>query len=214
MEEMFQIAILTYHEYLNEAIASLNVGLKRKKLEGEIFSRYAFLLISNSLEAAANALLLSLDFDKNYYEDLEKLGTLTKFKTFCNFKNKKLPISDIKFARIKDIITCRNEFVHPKPQMVDFDFNKKEKRFIFNSGVTKNRAYPLYFSEIKQHHVLTALEDTLTFISWICFDICKLKIQQGALDLGYGSYSNMGMLSILGLENKIKFDERSFGKVK
>ena len=62
MTEDSLITISTYHEYPLEAIVVLREGLQRKELEGEIFSRYSFLLIANSLEAAANALLLSLNF--------------------------------------------------------------------------------------------------------------------------------------------------------
>ncbi|MFN8253749.1 MAG: hypothetical protein U0V75_17890 [Ferruginibacter sp.] len=214
MSDNSLITISTYHEYLLEAIVSLQEGLSRKGIEGEIFSRYSFLLISNSLEAAANALLLSLDFEKDYYEELEKLGTLTKFKTFCKFKNKTLPIGDIKFARIKDIISCRNEFVHPKPKRVDFIFDKGIKDYAYKTIKTKNRNYPLYFSEIKPLHVLTALDDALTFIAWICFDICKLKIKEGALMLGFGSCSWTGDITTLSLEYNLSLDQRSFGKSK
>ena len=214
MTENIPITISTYHEYLLEAILSLGEGLRRKGLESEIFSRYSFLMIANSLEAAANALLLDLNVESDYYEELEKLNTLMKFKTFCYFNKKKLNVGDVRFARIRDIISCRNEFVHPKPKQVDFNFDLKTNEIIFASSKTKNRNYPLYFSEIKSKHALTALEDTLSFVSWVCFDICKLKIDDGSLMLGLGSRSRTSDLTYLGEKYKIKFDQRTFGEIR
>jgi hypothetical protein len=169
-------------------------------------------MISNSLESAANALLLSLNLDKEYYEELERTSTLVKFKIFCDFKGKRLDQGDIKFGRIKDIISCRNEFVHPKPRKAYYQLNHLTSEIKFEFKTTKNRNYPTYFSEIKPSHVLTALEDTLIFISWVCFDICKLEIQEGALKLGFGSFGSTADIDVIGNDYEIKFDKRTFGK--
>lgn len=97
------ISISTYHEYILEAIYALRYAFtlyeKAKLLPAdqgaddsiiiaEINWRYSFLMISNSLEAAANALLLSLNLEKEYYEELERTNTLVKFKIFCCFMGK------------------------------------------------------------------------------------------------------------------------------
>lgn len=220
-------SISTYHEYILEAIYALRLGLAFYKnakqipddmgpdlsmLKAEINSRYSFLMISNSLEAAANALLLSLNLDKEYYEELERTSTLVKFKIFCDFKGKRLDQGDIKFARIKDIISCRNEFVHPKPREVNYGIDNLTSEIKFEIKMTKNRNYPTYFSEIKPSHVLTALEDTLTFISWVCFDICKLEIQDGAFMLGLGVYGSTADIDVISNDYEIKFDKRTFGQ--
>lgn len=221
-----QTAISTYHEYILEAIYSLRQGLsfyeEAKKVPPEvasdqsmivadIFSRYSFLMIANSLEAAGNALLLSLNLDKSYYDELERTSTLIKFKLFCDFNGKRLDQGDVKFARVKDIVDCRNEFVHPKPKRATYTIASNSSEIIFEIKKTKNRQYPHYFNEIKPMHVLTALDDTLTFISWVCFDICKLKVQDGALRLGLGSYGSTGDIDIIGIDNNINFDKRTFG---
>lgn len=223
----YRTSISTYHEYILEAIYALRHGLyfyeKAKEIPddmgpdqsmyiAEINSRYSFLMISNSLEAAANALLLSLNLDKEYYEELERTSTLVKFKIFCDFKGKRLDQGDIKFGRIKDIISCRNEFVHPKPREVNYGIDNLTSEIKFEIKMTKNRNYPTYFSEIKPSHVLTALEDTLTFISWVCFDICKLEIQDGAFMLGLGVYGSMADIDIISNDYEIKFDKRTFGQ--
>lgn len=211
MNNKLLVSVCTYHEYLLEAILTLKYGLTIKDIRGHIYCRYSFLLIANSLETAANALLHSLELDKDYYDELEKLNTLLKFKTYCNFKGKKLDTGNVKVARLKEIIACRNEFVHPKPKKVDYDINFEKGEFDFKVTKTKIRQYPHYFSAINPQHTLFALEDTLSFISWICFDICKLSIQRGALYLGLGSISKTSDLEILGKETGIKFDTRSFG---
>jgi hypothetical protein len=227
MTEMNQTSISTYHEYVLEAIYSLRHGLSFYKqaqnippdicsdnsmIIAEINCRYSFLMIANSLEAAANALLLSLDLDKEYYEELEKTTTLVKFKLFCDFSKKRLNQGDVIYARVKDIVTCRNEFVHPKPRKAMYSLDSKTSDIKYDIRTTKNRNYPTYFSEIKPSHVLTALEDTLKFLSWVCFDICQLEIQDGALNLGLGSYGSTADIDIIGFENNIQFDKRTFGQ--
>lgn len=222
-----QTSISTYHEYILEAIYALRQGLgfyeeaklvptdigsDQSMLIAEINCRYSFLMISNSLESAANALLLSLSLDKEYYEELERTSTLVKFKLFCDFLGKRLDQGDIKFGRIKDIINCRNEFVHPKPKKANYSIDNLTSEIKFDVKSTKNRNYPTYFTEIKPSHVLTALEDTLVFLSWVCFDICKLDIQDGALRLGFGSYGSTADIDIIGSNYNINFDKRSFGQ--
>lgn len=222
-----QISISTYHEYILEAIFSLrhslsyfehtkhipaDVGSDHSMLVAEINCRYSFLMIANSLEAAANALLLSLKLDNEYYEELERTKTLVKFKLFCDFNGRKLNQGDVKFARVKDIISCRNEFVHPKPKKVVYNVENSTSTISYEVKKTRNRNYPHYFSEIKPLHVLAALEDTLSFLSWLCFDICKLNIEEGALKIGFGAFGSTADLDIIGNEYNIKFDKRTFGK--
>jgi hypothetical protein len=222
-----EISISTYHEYINEAIYALRHGLTHynkaqimpndigsndSMVISEINCRYSFLMISNSLESAANALLLSLNFDKEYYDELERTNTLVKFKLFCSFMGKMLDQGDVKYGRIKDIISCRNEFVHPKPKVVNYNFEDETYSIKYDIKTTKRRNYPMYFSEIKPLHALTALEDVLAFLSWVCFDICKFEIQEGASKLGLGSYGSTADIDIIGSDYEITFDKRTFGK--
>jgi hypothetical protein len=222
-----QTSISTYHEYILEAIYALRLGLAYHEnakqisvdidsaqlmLIAEMNSRYSFLMVVNSIEAAANALLLSLNLDKDFYEKFERKNTLVKFKIFCDYKGKRLDKGDNKFGRIKDIISCRNEFVHPKPKKMNYRIDGLTSDIKFEAKPTKKRSLPAYFCEIKTYHVLIALEDTLNFISWVCFDVCNLEIQNGALNLGFGSYGSTADLDIIGENCKINFDKRSFGQ--
>ena len=221
-----QISISTYHEYILEAIRALRIGLEYNKdaklvseeigsdsakMLGEMHCRYAFLMIANSIEAAANALLLSLDLVNDYYMELERISTLVKFKLFCDFCGKRLDQSDIKYSRIKEIITCRNEFVHPKPRKVNAKNEDISSEFDLEVKMTQNRKYPTYIGMIKSVHVLSALEDTLSFISWICYDICEFDIQEGAFKLGLDVIQSNGDIIVIGEENNKLFDRRTFG---
>ena len=222
-----QTSISTYHEYILEAIYCLrqgmsfyqnakqipaDIGSDQTMIIAEVRCRYAFLMIANSLEASANALLISLQLDKEYYEELERTSTLVKFKIFCDFNGQRLNQGDSKYARIKDLISCRNEFVHPKPKKASYEIDSSTSEIKYDIKTTKNRKYPHYFNEIKPLHVLTALDDTLTFLSWICFDTCKLEIQAGALRLGLGSFGSTADIDIIGIDNNIRFDKRTFGQ--
>ncbi|MFN8358772.1 MAG: hypothetical protein U0264_02555 [Candidatus Kapaibacterium sp.] len=227
MLEDNQTPISTYHEYILEAISALRFGLSYYKQalqvpadvgsdpsmhHAELFCRYSFLMISNSLEAAANTLLLSLKFEKVSYDELEKLGTIAKFQLYCELTKKKLNRSDVRLSRVKDIITCRNEFVHPKPKVVNFRIDKDSSEIVFDIKRTNTRNYPKYFIELKPLQVLTALDDTLNFISWVCFDICQFDIVDGSFLLGLGTNTQNADLDIIGYEHKIKFDQRTFGQ--
>ena len=94
---------------------SIDIGSDQTMIVAEIHCRYSFLMIANSLEAASNALLLSLNLDKGYYEELERTSTLIKFKLFCDFNGHRLDQGDIKFARVKDIVASAGEIDHPAP---------------------------------------------------------------------------------------------------
>ncbi len=165
-----QTIISNYHEYILEAIYSLWHGLnlfqKIKKenadfipseesLVAQMASRYTFLMIANSIEAAANALLLSLNLGQNVYIELEKVNTLLKFNLFCQFLNKTLDQGDAKYNHIKEIINCRNEFVHPKPSWVSYSIEPITQEIKYDIKETGSRKYPMYFSEIKPKHALT-----------------------------------------------------------
>lgn len=224
---MNQVSISTYHEYILEGIASLRQGLSISKASfetsdllemqdgvlGEMYCRYSFLMLANSLEAAANALLFSAyNTEKEFYEEVEKLNTLLKFQLFCRSFGAVLTRGDNRYSRVKELISCRNEFVHPKPRRVYFAFDPENSSVNYKIKRSPERQYPHYFADLKPYHVLYALEDTLAFISWVCFDTCKLGISEGTLKLGLNSYGATSDIDIIEAEYSKKFDKRSFGK--
>ena len=221
---MRDIAILTYHDYLCESLSSFTQAIKelkqipksidsihRSQLESAVKMRYkySFLMIANSLEAAANALLLSLNFKPQQYDDIEKLSTMLKFELFCKFKSCDLERGNTKYSRIKELIKARNEFVHPKPKRIPYTLNSQTDQIEYKAEYTKGDRYPLYLYNFEDKHVINAVSDVLEYIGWICFDICKFDILNGALLLGLNSIGHNSDIYYLEQEYNCSFDKRS-----
>jgi len=222
------ITIDTYHEFMLEAFSALRSGLSYLKeaqeyeeddhhrhwmfVESGMQCRYAFLLAANALEAAANALLLGLGTSSALYSDLEKLPTLLKFEIVCISLGKKLDRGNDLYAKIKEVVKCRNEFVHPKPRKATGRLTSDQKDVEIVVSKTKSREYPTYFSIFEPKHSQQAVGDILSFLAWVVFDICEFSIKDGTMRLGYGSYSSSGDITILAHE--YGFDTRTFGEEK
>ena len=170
-------------------------------LEAGMRCRYSFLL-------AANALLLSLETNRALYDDFEKLPTLLKFEVVCMALGKKLDRGNNLYSKIKEIVKCRNEFVHPKPRRANGRLAQDGKDFEIVVARTKSCDYPTYFSLLEPKHTVNAVGDILKFLSWILFDICEYSVKEGAMLLGIGSLSKTGDITILA--NKYGFDTRTF----
>lgn len=219
------ITIDTYHEYMCEAFSALRSGLSflneaqqyeeddhhrhSMYIESGMQCRYSFLLAANALEAAANALLLGLGTSSALYSDLEKLPTLLKFEIFSISLGKQLDRGNDLYAKIKEVVSCRNEFVHPKPRKAGGRLSPDKKDVEIVVKKTKSRDYPIYFSIFEPKHSLQAVADILSFLAWVVFDLCGFSIQEGTMRLGYGSYSSSGDMLILAEEYGL--DIRTFG---
>ncbi len=217
----------TYHEYMVEAFSALRLGLGYLHdaeeyehddhhryfmySEAKMQCRFAFLLASNALEAAANALILSLETDNALYDDIEKVKTILKFEMFCMVKGVSLDRGNVLYARAKDIIRCRNEFVHPKPRNVLARLTSDESDIELVIKKTKARNYPEYFSMFEPRHSVQAIGDILSFLSWIIFDVCQYGIDEGALVLGFGQ--RISSSSVYFLAQEYGFDVRTFGEM-
>lgn len=227
MIEDFKASINYFTEFMCESIRAFQLSdelLEESKsvlaendvLKSDLISsagyhaRYAFLTSSNALEAAANSLLLGMKIEKSLYDDLEKLGTILKFELFCALNAKLIDRSNNLYARIKDVIKCRNEFVHPKPQHVEV-IESLNGGLDFSVKRTKTSDYPLYISLFETKHAKRAISDILSFISWIVFDICKYELTEGAFLIGNNAISISGDVEIAA--QKHGFDLRPFGKL-
>ncbi|MBX7153846.1 MAG: hypothetical protein K1X91_02710 [Bacteriodetes bacterium] len=219
------MVINTYHEYILEGMSALVLGLHLHKqalqdspdfptMSGRYAltnCRYTFLMINNALESAANALIGSLKIDKDVYNEFEKISTLKKFHVFTNLQGKSLDTGDVRYSNMKELIKCRNEFVHPKPKHAIHIVESNPGESYLKVSSTNSGRYPLYFDALTPEHVITALQDTLSFIAWIVFDICKFNIQEGALLIGSGSLENNDDIVRIEYERNITLDKRSFG---
>lgn len=221
-----RITLNTYYEYMSEAFDALSSGMKSleeaENLEDDdgyrywlqvrasTNCRYAFLLAANALEAAANALLLSLEKSSTSYSELERLPTLLKFDIFCLANGAELDRGNMLFARIKDVVKCRNEFVHPKPKRVTVVSNNNDDDIDFEILVkkTNTREFPTSFTLFEPNHSLTAIGDILAFLSWVVFDVCAKSANDGIHLIGYGSFEVTG--DALTMCEDYSLDSRSF----
>lgn len=223
-----QVAIDTYHQYMCEALHSLRSGLESKEQADELIGqgdtlgayswgvesgmrcRYAFLLAANALEAAANALLLSLDASRGVFEAAERLETLLKFELVCMARGKRLDRGNVLFAKLTEIVRCRNQFVHPKPNKVSILPTADGAEFEPDVPKTKTSGYPKSFGLFLPAHAQSAIGDILGFVAWVTFDILGLGLEEGSMHLGYGSCGSTADVTLLALEHG--FDMRSFGE--
>lgn len=224
MEEVFEMTIDTFFEYMDESFGVLSIASNLKDEDdrnpGEPdadfyrpneymvsrLSRYGFLLSSMALESGANALIKNISSTKSMYEDYEKLPTLLKYELFCMFHGKEIDRGNTKYQNVKNIINCRNEFVHPKPREAKVITSNDGDHFLSGKEYIAN--YPMYLNFIMLEHSISAIGDIANFTSWILFDICQLGIQKGFLILGLDSYSSTG--SMYNIWNKRNFDRRVF----
>lgn len=222
-----QYTIATYHEYIKEGIVSLKLAhiyqrqaeindkagksSRNLQLSVALHSRYSFLMFANSIEAAANAFLRDLYLADESYENLEKLGTLAKIFLYCDLNDTPADKGNHLCNHVKEIINCRNEFVHPKPTEVDVDLSNGKA--VLLTKKTKVKSYPMYFREISFSLALEALKDVLSFLAWITFDICKHSLEDGVFTIGYDIFDgNTKVIESLQKDLNIKFDLRTFGK--
>lgn len=220
------IPIDTYHGHICEAIKTLRSSFlllshaqeqmddgpsKHELLEDAgMQCRYAFLLAANALEAAGNALLLGLETSRALYDDLEKLPTLLKFEVVCMAEGKRLDRGHHSYGLIKEIVQCRNEFVHPKPRMAPYEPDGVESTLGVEVSRTKSRRYPKTFEFVIPEDAKNAIGDILGFLGWVLFDICEFGIEDGSMRLGRDSRVVTGDAVLFA--DEFGFDARTFGQ--
>jgi len=149
------------------------------------------------------------DTSKSLYEDLEKLPTLLKFEVVCLALGKKLDRGQNIYGRIKEVVQCRNEFVHPKPQLSPIGRENFSEDIGVNLKRTKSSRYPLTFEYVTAQHAKDAIGNMLEFLSWIVFDTCQIELEDGSMRLGCGSRITPG--DVLLFAEEYGFDVRTFG---
>lgn len=226
MKEILEITIDTFYEYMDESFGVLSIANNLKEDDERNpgdpnsafyrpneymvsrLSRYSFLLSSMALESGANALIKKISNTNSMYEDYEKLPTLLKYETFCMYNGKIIDRGNTKYQNVKNIIYCRNEFVHPKPREAKV-LTSENGELLVSSKENKNN-YPVYLNFIMLDHSISAIGDIANFTSWILFDLCRFEIEDGCLTLGLDTYSSTGSMDkIWNIKN---FDRRVFAR--
>lgn len=139
-----------------------------------ILVRYAFLVACNALENSAYAILVnSGKLSTALAEDIDKLKTLNKFEVFALIHGKAINRGDNRYERLRQVVKCRNDFVHPKGTSVGVRHDVAFAREV--SG----RKYPLAFDFIELDQTAMMVGDILNFIAWAVFDLCEFSVQGG-----------------------------------
>jgi len=174
----------------------------------ELLAKYAFFLAANALENCAHAILQnSQRLSPALLEDIDKLSTLNKFEIFAAIHEKTIDRGDDRYAKVKEVVKCRNAFVHPKMLMVPMEWNTD--RAI--PKLVGAREYPLAFDFVEVEHVTLMIGDILRFISWVVFDICKYRLSDASRLIS--DNSEWWVSDFVHAESEWKYDFRSFGKV-
>jgi hypothetical protein len=172
-------------------------------------ARYAFLSACNALENAAYSILVNSErLSSSLVEELNHLNTLNKFEVFGLMHGKTIDRGNDCYARVKQVVKCRNAFVHPKGISVPFcsETMTAEPRLI--SG----REYPQAFDFLEVKQAAAMIGDILRFVAWVVFDICGLSAEAGTELINGGSLSWTGDCD---LAHEIwHYDVRSFGRFK
>jgi hypothetical protein len=207
-------SIIRAHRIRQEALRSQGEGhtthrMDSKLTEAELFSRYAFLLASNALENCAHSILANSEkLSSSLLEDIDKIGTINKFEIFALIHGSTVNRGDGRYSKIREVIKCRNAFVHPKNLMVPVESDGV--RGI--PRVVGNRNYPLAFEFMEIEQVAHMIGDILRFISWVVFDVCKYKIEEAPHLISDDSQWWMNDLEVG--ERLWGYDFRSFGDVR
>lgn len=141
-----------------------------------VFARYAFLLACNAFENCAFTILQNSDqIDRSLLEELERLRILTKFEVFALANGTTLPRGDERFGKVRQVIRCRNDFVHPKGIQITIAENGKAVGR--KAGPSD---YPMAFDFIEIEQVIKMIGDILRFIAWVVFDLANFGLSEGA----------------------------------
>ncbi len=115
-----------------------------------------------ALESAANCCLDVLQLDKGSFEEFDKLQTLGKFDIFLNHVRSPQHLNrEHELVRpIRNLISCRNTYVHSKVLKEGVEENQVNANFWKPLGLPHNSAYwqPLHAAK-----VFTVLSDFLNY---------------------------------------------------
>lgn len=107
---------IAFLELLGDAI----LQLREAKRTSEVFlinrfARASILTSALSVECVANCLLVDLDTSRKLSDELDRMSPLSKIEVYLQLKSKPpLDRGNRRVGKIAELITARNDFVHPK----------------------------------------------------------------------------------------------------
>jgi len=171
-----------------------------------LFARHAFLLACNALENSAYTILAnSGNLSSSLAEDIDRLSTLNKFEVFALSHGKTIDRGDDRYAKLKQVIKCRNDFVHPKGLSVQIHSDPEKAEARLSGG----REYPVAFDFIEVDQVASMIGDILRFVAWVVFDVCGFSPSEGAKLIN--GKIKWWIIDFHDAQNLWKYDLRSLG---
>ncbi len=145
--------------------------------EAGLFARYAFLTACNAFENSASAILAnSGKLSSSLTEEIDRVSTLNKFEVFALTQGKTIDRGDHRYAGAKQVIKCRNDFVHPKNLRVQINSDPEKAQCRLAGG----REYPMAFDFLEVEQAAAMIGDILRFVAWVVFDVCCFSPDAGA----------------------------------
>lgn len=139
------------------------------------FARASILASALSVECVANCLLISLDTSRKLSDELDRMSPLSKIEVYLKLKSKPaLDRGNLKVSKIADLISARNDFVHPKVKGIPATMSLpqdagKEWMFPFSiDGVHHSQLsipkVPLFWSAPNALEALMAISDFYRYL--------------------------------------------------
>lgn len=126
------------------------------------FTKSSIISSALALESAANCCLDVLGLDKSTSEEYEKLQTLGKFDVFLSHVHprKHLDREHDLIRPIRNLISCRNNYVHSKVMVEQIIESQAEASFWQPLGLPHN---PVYWHPLHSVKTFTVLSDFLNY---------------------------------------------------
>lgn len=117
-----------WHAYqANEHYESPSTGAEKSTRASIVTSAIAF-------ECASNCVLSTIDSSSSFLNSIDKLDSLSKFELVAKINGKEFKPGNSRVAAMKELITLRNSYVHPKlnkiPIEVESITEKKEHHIV------------------------------------------------------------------------------------
>lgn len=144
------------------------------------YARQAIVLASLAIECAANCVLAETKMAAILRKDIEKMASLSKLDACLHLRGCKLDRGRIEVQKAAELISARNDFVHPKIQSLSMEFHSmvnEADRVLLNMGgeITYYPALniPRRADLWRSDHSLLAIQALLDFVAYI-FDLLSI----------------------------------------
>lgn len=159
-------------------LALISNGLSENVENGDSIARSSILNATFSLEAAANCFLESFEVSKHLFKEFDKFGVLEKYEflLYIKFKEANLDRGRIEIQKIKELISLRNSYVHPKPikSAPKYTHIGSTYKYSHKAPLTQFLKIPEDSNEWSSNHAKTVINAVADFLSLFLIDLCQL----------------------------------------